>query len=569
MEVSRRRTLALGDASARRRRRAARAGDARRARSGSTRPTPAASALVVDRGRRPTSSSTPAAARCCCAPIGARRRRGVEVLALDRGPGHREPRARARATASRPPARPGTGLGAIARLGDRASTSTRAAGSGTAVFARVAPADAPARRRPLRRRRRLRPLARRDGVRRRLGGRSAARGASLVLVADGLGHGPRRAAAARAAARASSQRAQRARAGRDPRAHRTTRCGRRAAPPSAVAEIDRAARRGALRRRRQHRRHASLSDGADAQPGLAQRHARPRRAPHPGVHVPVAAGALLVHALRRPRHRAGRSTRYPGLRERASRADRRRAVPRLSPRPRRRHGASCVTGAPRDAADPDASRSATSRTSCWRASARARSRRCSASTRRTRRASPPRSRRSRATPSATRGGGKVEFALEGSTRAAGLRRCASATRARASPTSPPILDGRYRSPTGMGLGIVGARRLMDRFDIDVARRAGHDASSCKKILPRAAPLVGPRRRWRRSPSELARRAPRDPLDEVQQQNQELLRALDELRAAAGRARARSTASSRTPTAAWSRSMPSSTRRPTTCAAPTR
>src|SRR4051794_11832117 len=31
-----------------------------------------------------------------------------------------------------------------------------------------------------------------------------------------------------------------------------------------------------------------------------------------------------------------------------------------------------------------------------------------------------------------------------------------------------ILDGRYTSPTGMGVGLVGARRLMDRFEIESA-----------------------------------------------------------------------------------------------------
>src|SRR5271154_1029116 len=35
-----------------------------------------------------------------------------------------------------------------------------------------------------------------------------------------------------------------------------------------------------------------------------------------------------------------------------------------------------------------------------------------------------------------------------------------------------ILDGRYQSSTGMGLGIVGVRRLMDRFQIDTAPDAG-------------------------------------------------------------------------------------------------
>ena len=95
------------------------------------------------------------------------------------------------------------------------------------------------------------------------------------------------------------------------------------------------------------------------------------------------------------------------------------------------------------------------------------------------------------------------------------------------PNLPTILDGRYRSATGMGVGIIGARRLMDRFTSS-RRRARARASSCKKSLPRA-------RRRCSAPSgigELAQRSRarrrHDPLDEVQQQNQELLRALDEL-----------------------------------------
>src|SRR5262245_35482638 len=33
-----------------------------------------------------------------------------------------------------------------------------------------------------------------------------------------------------------------------------------------------------------------------------------------------------------------------------------------------------------------------------------------------------------------------------------------------------VLDGQYRSSTGMGLGIVGARRLMDQFQIESSAR---------------------------------------------------------------------------------------------------
>src|SRR6185295_3344020 len=91
-----------------------------------------------------------------------------------------------------------------------------------------------------------------------------------------------------------------------------------------------------------------------------------------------------------------------------------------------------------------------------------------------------------------------------------------------------ILDGRYRSRTGMGLGILGARRLMDQVQID-SEPGGGTRVVLRKILPRTAALVdGPAAR--RVADELAVRPPRSVLEEVQQQNQELLRAMEALRA---------------------------------------
>lgn len=86
-----------------------------------------------------------------------------------------------------------------------------------------------------------------------------------------------------------------------------------------------------------------------------------------------------------------------------------------------------------------------------------------------------------------------------------------------------ILEGRYRSRTGMGLGIVGARRLMDDFRIE------SDASGTgiwlTKILPLyATPNISELTR------QLSQIAPQDLFDEVQRQNRELLAALEELRA---------------------------------------
>ena len=55
------------------------------------------------------------------------------------------------------------------------------------------------------------------------------------------------------------------------------------------------------------------------------------------------------------------------------------------------------------------------------------------------------------------------------------------------------------------------------------------------VLPRRAPALDARRARERSRATLAKAAPQSPLDEVQQQNQELLARSSELRAAPGRA----------------------------------
>lgn len=86
-----------------------------------------------------------------------------------------------------------------------------------------------------------------------------------------------------------------------------------------------------------------------------------------------------------------------------------------------------------------------------------------------------------------------------------------------------VLRAEYVSPTGMGLGIVGAQRLMDEFRID----AGSPGTivTLGKLLPRP---VGTEE-LRRVVETLAHQASQTPLEEMQQQNQELLRALEELR----------------------------------------
>jgi signal transduction histidine kinase/CheY-like chemotaxis protein len=90
-----------------------------------------------------------------------------------------------------------------------------------------------------------------------------------------------------------------------------------------------------------------------------------------------------------------------------------------------------------------------------------------------------------------------------------------------------ILGGRYRSATGLGMGIIGTRRLMDEFQID--------SSSSGTTVRMAKCIPYHRDTWTlRTARELSRkmqeRSPDSPFEEIEQQNQELLKTLQELRA---------------------------------------
>ena len=124
------------------------------------------------------------------------------------------------------------------------------------------------------------------------------------------------------------------------------------------------------------------------------------------------------------------------------------------------------------------------------------------------------------------GGGQVQFSLDGETAPQILL-------IRISDHGPGIreliriLDGNYSSKSGMGLGIIGARRLMDRFEIQSEPSRGSTVWM-RKLLPRHIAAI--------SAAELAsltakmkNREPQNLLEEVRQQNAELIRTLEELR----------------------------------------
>ncbi len=95
------------------------------------------------------------------------------------------------------------------------------------------------------------------------------------------------------------------------------------------------------------------------------------------------------------------------------------------------------------------------------------------------------------------------------------------------PRLTEIFEGRYQSSTGMGLGILGARRLVDRFDIGPGAAGGTEVTLAKTLPAGAAPS-------REEVVEMTRvllaSSPDDPFGELQAQNHELLLALDGLRA---------------------------------------
>ena len=89
-----------------------------------------------------------------------------------------------------------------------------------------------------------------------------------------------------------------------------------------------------------------------------------------------------------------------------------------------------------------------------------------------------------------------------------------------------ILDGKYVSSTGMGLGILGARRLMDTFNVDTS--SGGTTVEIGKKLPGRFPVLA-KRELDSFLAKIELQDPENAYEELQQQNQELLRALEELR----------------------------------------
>lgn len=121
-------------------------------------------------------------------------------------------------------------------------------------------------------------------------------------------------------------------------------------------------------------------------------------------------------------------------------------------------------------------------------------------------------------------GGRVEFRVEPGPPAVLIARIAD--RGPGIARLKEILEGRYISSTGLGVGIIGAQRLVDTFSVRSSPDDGTEIVIGKRLGPgiRVSPAL-----INGAMGAIAAVTSADPMIELQQQSQELLRALAYLR----------------------------------------
>lgn len=121
-------------------------------------------------------------------------------------------------------------------------------------------------------------------------------------------------------------------------------------------------------------------------------------------------------------------------------------------------------------------------------------------------------------------GGTVEFSVAGEPQAFVIR---IQDRGKGIPDLADVLAGRYTSSTRMGLGIMGSRKLMDFFEMESLPGQGTTVVMSKKFSKRTRTFTDSQLQQIRE--TVMERSPQNPYQEIQRQNQELLRAMAELR----------------------------------------
>jgi len=121
-------------------------------------------------------------------------------------------------------------------------------------------------------------------------------------------------------------------------------------------------------------------------------------------------------------------------------------------------------------------------------------------------------------------GGRIEFRVE--TDQPSFLQARIVDRGPGIPRLRDVLDGRYVSSTGLGIGLIGASRLSDSFTIESAPNAGTEVVLGKRLPPtlRVTPTV-----INQAMATVMVALSSDPIAEIQQQNQELVRVLAQLR----------------------------------------
>src|SRR5499426_2173496 len=124
------------------------------------------------------------------------------------------------------------------------------------------------------------------------------------------------------------------------------------------------------------------------------------------------------------------------------------------------------------------------------------------------------------------GGGLVEYALTGKAVPQVLEIRVS-DKGKGIANLPSILAGEHKSQTGMGIGIMGAQRLMDQFHIRSKPGQG-TVVELLKILPRRKEMLKTQALGKIA-EDLMREKPSDTAGELRQQNSELLLSLQDSR----------------------------------------
>ncbi len=123
-------------------------------------------------------------------------------------------------------------------------------------------------------------------------------------------------------------------------------------------------------------------------------------------------------------------------------------------------------------------------------------------------------------------GGKVEFQIDAGPPAILVARVTD--RGRGIARLKDVMEGRYVSSTGLGLGVMGARRLSDTFSIQSTPQSGTEVILGKRVP--AAIRATPAMVSAAMGAMAAAHGTPDSAAELHQQNQELLRVLEQLRA---------------------------------------